>query len=157
MLLCLVLVCRLMARQRVRTLTWAARYAGFQRATRSLRIKYECPRMKRARVPGVVFCHVLIPRTTSLNGGVWLYVYPKDNYRVNTPVSRNSDVWDFLYSRRIVVEQTISRLLLPLLMVVLLLGIGVSIKADLLLAGCVQLITLIVAYRAGMLDKNAQF
>jgi len=129
----------------------AMRYAGICKGkNRSLRIKYECPRMK--RVPGGCVLSCSNPCTTS-KWGRMTYVYPKDNYRVNTPIPRNSDVWDFLYARRIVVEQTISRLKLPLLMGSLVTRDRVSIKADLLLAGCVQLITLIVAYRAGMLDK----
>ncbi|WP_434630862.1 hypothetical protein PQ689_09965 [Thermoanaerobacterium thermosaccharolyticum] len=81
------------------------------------------------------------------------YTYPKDNYRVHTPIPRDTEQWNQIADFRHIIEQVISRLKLPLQLGNLKARDRKTIKADFFMAGAMHLITVLLAYRMGAIDK----
>jgi len=117
---------------------------------RSFRIKFICPKACRHNGKLVTSCEN--PCTQSLCGRIF-YTYPKDNYRIHTPIPRNSKQWEKYSKFRYIIEQVISSLKLPFQLGSLKQRNLKSNKADLFLAGAAQLITVILAYRMNSFDK----
>ncbi|WP_342669104.1 transposase [Thermovenabulum gondwanense] len=82
-----------------------------------------------------------------------VYTYSEDNYRRNTPIPRNSKLWEKIYSQRIAVEQSISRLKLPLMLGRLTVIDFRSAYCELVLAAIAQNVVTLVALRAKKHDK----
>jgi hypothetical protein len=74
--------------------------------------KFICPKTKKIR-GGKYLCSCESPCTTSSCGRMF-YTYPKDNFRVHTPIPRGTPEWDLYADFRHIIEQVISRLKLPL-------------------------------------------
>lgn len=89
-----------------------------------------------------------------LTGEPQVYTYPDQNLRAYPGIIRNTKEWEVLYKKRAIVEQTVNYFKEPM-------GIGnpktrdkKTIKADLLLAGITQLVTVILADK---IDKHKYF
>jgi hypothetical protein len=111
---------------------------------RSIRFKWVCSKTHFVKGKRVCFCEN--PCTTSPYGRV-IYTYPDQDLRTYPGLPRDTEEWSELYNLRSTVEQTINYFKGPM-------GIGnpktqnrKTIKADLFLAGIIQLITLILADR----------
>lgn len=124
------------------------KYAGFCKSRN--RIKWVCPLTKRGKNGYICTCPD--PCTNSKSGRM-VYTYPKDNYRRNTPIPRNSKLWEKVYSQRIAVEQSISRLKLPLMLGRLTVTDFQSAYCELVLAAIAQNVVALIALRAKKHDK----
>lgn len=115
---------------------------------RSPRDKWVCPETHFEN--GKRVCHCENPCTSSPYGRV-VYTYPDQNLRAYPGIIRYTKEWEVLYKKRAIVEQTVNYFKEPM-------GIGnpktrdkKTIKADLLLAGITQLVTVILADK---IDKH---
>ncbi|PRR71578.1 transposase [Neomoorella humiferrea] len=124
------------------------KYAGFCKSRN--RIKWLCPLSKPGKKGYTCTCQD--PCTPSKSGRM-VYTYPQDNYRKNTPVPRNSELWKKIYLLRIAVEQAISRLKLPLMLGRLTVTDFASASCDLVLAAIAQNLVALIALRAKLNDK----
>lgn len=118
---------------------------------RSFRNKFICPKTKKL-AGGKYICSCESPCTTSSCGRMF-YTYPKDNYRVHTPIPRGTDEWNKVSDLRYIIEQVISRLKLPLQLGNLCQRDRKTTKADFFMAGAAHLVTVLLAYRMGAIDK----
>lgn len=110
---------------------------------RSKRLKFVCP--KSEQVKTTLVCRCENPCSSSSYGRT-VYVYPDANFRLYPGIARGTSEWDSLYARRVVVERSISTFKFVL-------GLDgrktfntATTKADLLLAGIVQLLCVVLAH-----------
>ncbi len=109
---------------------------------RSLRFKWVCHKsipQGRKRI-----CTCDTPCTTS-SYGKCAYTYPDKNFRDCPGIPRNTEHWNNLYKHRVLVERTINIFKDTFSMDDLRTSNISTIKADLFLAGCTQLIGVILA------------
>ena len=109
---------------------------------RSLRYKWVCPKSEARGNKRICTCDT--PCTES-SYGKCAYTYPEKNFRDCPGIPRNTEHWDNLYKHRVLVERTIN---------IIKDSFGLdnprtqnpkTIKADLYLAGCIQLVGVILA------------
>jgi hypothetical protein len=114
---------------------------------RSLRLKYICPHAKAQRLPsgGVTWQSFCQTPCSNSKCGKCVYIYPNKNLRLYPGLSRDSEEFSTTYNRRTSVERSINSLKDTL-------GIAnrktsnvLSTKADLFLAGIVQLLCVLLA------------
>lgn len=109
---------------------------------RSLRIKWVCHKSIQSKNTRVCTCEN--PCTTS-SYGKCVYIYPDKNFREYPGIARNTEHWDNLYKHRVFIERTINLFKDSF-------GLGSlkthnikTIKSELFLAGCTQLIGVILS------------
>jgi hypothetical protein len=116
---------------------------------RSLRLKFICPKSETVRLPsGGATRRCLCGKPCSDSKyGKCVYVYPEKNLRLYPGLSRDSEEFERVYKRRTVVERSINSLKDTL-------GIAnrktsnvLTTKADLFLAGIVQLLCVLLAHK----------
>jgi hypothetical protein len=113
--------------------------------SRSKRIKFICPKSKRVNIPrGSWRCHCESPCSSSQYGRT-VYIYPNADNRLYPGILRGSAEWDVLYAKRVAIERSIGSFKAVL-------GLDsrksyntLTTKADLFLAGIVQLICVVLA------------
>lgn len=115
---------------------------------RSKRIKFICPKSVTVKSPkgSTWVCRCEHPCSPSAYGRS-VYVYPAANKRLYPGILRGTAEWDTLYARRVAVERSIGSFKDVL-------GVGqrktsntATTKADILLAGIVQLLCVVLAYK----------
>ena len=89
-------------------------------------------------------CTCNTPCTASSYGSC-VYTYPEKNFRQCPGIARNTEHWDNLYRHRTLVERTINLFKEAFGLNYLKTQSAVSAKFDLYLAGCTQLIGVILA------------
>jgi hypothetical protein len=111
---------------------------------RSLRLKFVCPRS--IQVGSTMICGCDVPCTDSEYGRC-IYTYPDKNLRLYPGLSRESEEFAEIYNRRTAVERSINSLKDTL-------GVSkrktsnvLTTKADLFLAGIVQLVCVLLAHK----------
>lgn len=124
------------------------KYAGFCKSRN--RIKWLCPLSKPGKKGYTCTCE---DPCTPAKSGRMVYTYPEDNYRKHTPIPRNSKLWKTIYLFRIAVEQSISRLKLPLMLGRLTVMDFNSAYCDFVLAAIAQNLVALIALRAKLNDK----
>lgn len=114
---------------------------------RALRVKWICPLVKKARINGkttyILSCSN--PCTDSPCGRIY-HPTINSNLRLNPPIPRDSDEWSKLYKIRCCTERTNHILKNTLGLSTLKINKTDTLKAELLLAGITQLITLLMTY-----------
>ena len=116
---------------------------------RSLRCKWVCP--KSVQNGNSRLCTCETPCTDS-SYGKCVYTYPDKNFRDCPGIPRNTEHWDNLYKHRVLVERTINIFKGSFGLNSLKTRNPKTIKADLLLAGCTQLIGVILAKAIHQVD-----
>lgn len=109
---------------------------------RSVRFKWVCPGSKQKGSSRVCTC--ANPCTDS-SYGKCVYTYPEKNFRDCPGIPRNTEHWDNLYKHRVLVERTINIFKDSFGLADLKTRDTKTIKADLFLAGCTQLIGVMLA------------
>ena len=109
---------------------------------RSLRYKWVCPESKAYKNRRICTCKN--PCTNSTYGKC-TYTYPEKNFRECPGIPRNTEHWNNLYKHRIRIERTINIFKDSFALDSPRTQNPKTIKADLYLAGCVQLIGVILA------------
>lgn len=109
---------------------------------RSLRYKWVRPESKQKGNKRVCTCEK--PCTDSSYGRC-VYTYPEKNFRDCPGIPRNTEHWDNLYKHRVLVERTINIFKDSFGLANLKTRDTRTIKADLFLAGCTQLIGVMLA------------
>lgn len=109
---------------------------------RSVRFKWVCPESKQKGSTRVCTCDN--PCTDS-SYGKCVYMYPEKNFRDCPGIPRNTEHWDNLYKHRVLIERTINIFKDSFGLDDLKTRDTRTIKADLYLAGCTQLIGVILA------------
>lgn len=107
-----------------------------------VRDKWICPKIKWTDKKRVCFCAT--PCTPSTSGRMF-YTYPEKNLRLYPGIIRDTPEWISTYKQRSVIEQTINHFKENLCVANRKTQNAATIKADLLLAGIAQLITVILA------------
>ena len=119
------------------------RYEGLCRGkNRSERLKFACPKSKRVGTTLVSRCEH--PCSSSF-GARTLYVYPNADKRLYPGIVRDTPEWHALYARRVVVERSIGSFKSVLGLEHRKTFNTLTTKADLLLAGIVQLLCVVLA------------
>jgi len=112
---------------------------------RSKRIKFICPKSQRAKSPrGSWRCFCEYPCSSTLYGRS-VYVYPDANKRLYPGIVRGTTEWDALYARRVEVERSIGSFKAVLGLQRRKTYNTKTTKADLFLAGIVQLLCVVIA------------
>lgn len=111
---------------------------------RSLRFKWVCPRSVRVIGSSSRLCTCEVPCTSS-SYGKCVYTYPDKNFRLYPGIPRDTDHWNNLYRHRVVIERTIHTMKDTFVLDDRKSHNTVSAKADVYLAGIVQLITVLLA------------
>ena len=109
---------------------------------RSLRYKWVCPKSIQDGSTRKCVCET--PCTDSPYGRC-VYTYPDKNFRECPGIPRNTEHWDNLYKHRVLVERTINIFKDSFGLDSIKTRNPKTIKADLYLAGCAQLIGVILA------------
>lgn len=109
---------------------------------RSARLKWICHKSIAKGAKRICTCEN--PCTPS-NYGKCVYTYPNKNLRLYPGIARNSEQWDALYAKRVTVERSIYTFKEHLCVEHRKTSNTATTKADLLLAGIVQLISVILA------------
>lgn len=109
---------------------------------RSLRYKWVCP--KSIAKGGTRICTCETPCTES-SYGKCTYTYPDKDFRKCPGIPRNTEHWDNLYKHRVLVERTINIFKDSFGLNSLRTQNPKTIKAELFLAGCTQLVGVILA------------
>lgn len=121
---------------------------------RSDRIKYICPKSQKCRVNGrtayILSCDT--PCTQSKCGRI-VQICINSNYRLNTPLPRNTQLWKDLYKIRTICERTISQLKICFNAKSSFIRNTNSMKTNILFAAITQLITVILAYKSNDFSK----
>lgn len=116
---------------------------------RSLRLKYICPKSQKTRLPSGGISRRCLCETPCSDSkyGKCVYVYPEKNLRLYPGLSRDADEFNRIYNQRLTVERSINTLKDTL-------GIAnrktsnvLTTKADLFLAGIVQLLCVLLAHK----------
>jgi len=111
-------------------------------AHRSLRFKWVCPKSMQRGNKRVCTCEH--PCTDS-SYGKCVYTYPDKNFRLYPGIPRNTEHWDNLYKHRVTIERTINLMKDTFVLDSRKSHRTVSAKADVYLAGIVQLVGVILA------------
>lgn len=120
---------------------------------RSMRVKWLCPKSKKTKINGktkyILTCEN--PCTPSPCGRIY---HPTINreYRLNSPIPRDSEKWSELYKIRTVTERTNNVIKNPLGLSTLKINKTDSLKSELFIAGITQLIALLISYKIN--NKN---
>lgn len=109
---------------------------------RSLRIKWVCPKSIQSGKTRICTCKN--PCTNS-SYGKCVYTYPDKHFRDYPGIARNTEHWDNLYKHRVLVERTINIFKDSFGLDSLKTRSLKTIKAELFLAGCTQLIGVILS------------
>ena len=109
---------------------------------RSRRLKWVCPRSEPS---GSSRCCTCDTPCTASSYGRCVYTYPEKNFRQCPGIARNTEHWDNLYRHRTLAERTINLFKEAFGLNYLKTQSSVSAKFDLYLAGCTQLIGVILA------------
>jgi len=109
---------------------------------RSFRLKFVCPKAKRV---GTTFISQCENSCTPSKGGRSIYVYPDRNLRLYPGISRDDPAFEVIYNRRAAVERSISSLKDTLGVANRKTSNALTTKADLFLAGIVQLLCVLLA------------
>ena len=121
---------------------------------RSMRVKWLCPKSKKVRINGktkyILSCEN--PCTSLPCGRIYHPTINKD-FRLNCPLPRNTEKWNNLYKIRTITERTNNIIKHPLGLSTLKINKTDSLKAELLLAGITQLITVIISYKINNKNK----
>lgn len=117
---------------------------------RTPRLKYMCPKCKRTSKGYVCSCEN--PCTDTKCGFIHYENLP-DDIRSHPIIPRDSEQWDDISGSRHIVEQSISRLKLPLRMGGSYIRNTKTAKADFFMSGIAHLVIAYVAYQAGLFDK----
>jgi len=121
------------------------RYVGVSGGkNRSKRLKFVCPKSK--PVGTTLVCQCENPCSPSSYGRC-VYTYPGKDQRLYPGIARNTPEWDGLYSTRVVVERSIGSFKSVLGLQNRKTFNTATTKADLLLAGIVQLLCVVLADR----------
>ncbi|WP_243447262.1 hypothetical protein [Clostridium tetani] len=128
---------------------------GFTREKgRSMGVKWLCPKSKKVRINDktkyILSCEN--PCTSSPCGRIYHPTINKD-FRLNCPIPRNTEKWNNLYKIRTTTERTNNIIKHPLGLSTLKINKTNSLKAELLLAGITQLITVIIGYKINNKNK----
>lgn len=116
---------------------------------RSMRLKYICPKTITLRLPsrGVTHrCTCPSPCSDSLYGKC-AYIYPQKNLRLYPGLSRETSAFDAIYKQRTAVERSINTLKETLGIQGRKTSNTLTTKADLFLAGIVQLLCVLLAHK----------
>ena len=111
---------------------------------RSLRFKWVCP--KSEQIGNTRRCSCDHPCTPS-SYGKCAYTYPDKDFRLYPGIPRNTEHWNNLYRHRVTIERTINTFKDTFVLDSRKSHRSVSAKADLFLAGIVQLIGVLLADR----------
>ena len=113
---------------------------------RADRIKWLCPKSKKTRINGkttyVLSCDN--PCTKSPCGRV-CQIPINNNFRMNTAVPRNSDLWNTLYKIRTIIERTNFMIKFPMALNYTKLNNTTSLKSELVISAITQQITLLIS------------
>ena len=113
---------------------------------RADRIKWLCPKSKKTRINGkttyVLSCDN--PCTKSPCGRV-CQIPIHNNFRMNTAVPRNSDLWNTLYKIRTIIERTNFMIKFPMALNYTKLHNTTSLKSELVICAITQQITLLIS------------
>lgn len=107
-----------------------------------LRDKWVCPKIKWKNKKRICLCDN--PCTSSASGRM-VYTYPEKNLRLYPGIIRDTPKWASTYKQRSIIEQTINHFKENMCVANRKTQNALTIKADLLLAGITQLITVILA------------
>jgi len=110
---------------------------------RSARFKWVCHNS--LQVGSKRFCACDTPCTDSPYGRC-VYTYPDENLRLYPGLPRESDEWDYLYKKRVAAERSINYFKNTLILGNRKTFNSQTTKADLLLAGITQLLTVLIAH-----------
>ena len=113
---------------------------------RSFRLKYVCPKSKRANNKWSSDCD---EKCRNTNSTVTSYTYPSGNLRVYSGVIRGSDEWKNTYKIRTVVEREISSMKSHPALAHPNTHHRASLRADVFLTACTKLLTVILAFAVG--------
>lgn len=116
---------------------------------RSVRLKFVCPKTKALHLPsGSVTRRCLCQEPCADSKyGKCVYVYPEKNLRLYPGLSRDSEEFEGIYNRRTAVERSISSLKDTLGVSGRKTSNALTTKADLFLAGIVQLLCVMLAHK----------
>ena len=111
-----------------------------------MRLKFICPKAQRIKSPNGVSwrCRCDHPCSTSAYGRC-VYIYPDADKRLYPGILRNSDHWRSLYSQRVSVERSIGSFKAVLGVAHRKTANTPTSKADLFLAGIIQLLCVLLA------------
>lgn len=113
---------------------------------RSDRIKWLCPKSKKTIINGkttyILSCNN--PCTTSRCGRICQIPIHND-YRMNTAVPRNSELWNTLYKIRTIIERTNFMIKFPMALNYTKLNNTTSLKSELVISAITQQITLLIS------------
>jgi len=111
---------------------------------RSKRFKWVCPKSVIVKGSSKRICTCEKPCTSSSYGRC-VYTYPDKDFRLYPGILRGTKHWDNLYSNRIVIERTIHSMKDTFILDSRKSHNTVTAKADVFLAGIVQLVTVLLA------------
>jgi len=116
---------------------------------RSLRLKYICPKAKALRLlsGGVTWLSCCQNPCSEAKCGICVYVYPNNNLRLYPGILRDSQEFAEIYSHRTAVERSINTLKDTLGIAGRKTSNALTTKADLFLAGIVQLLCVLLAHK----------
>ena len=121
---------------------------------RSDRLKYICPKSKKYKIDGHTAYKVSCNnRCTKSKCGRIVQICINSNYRLNTPVPRNTQRWNDLYKIRTICERTISQLKICFNSKYSFIRNTNSMKTNILFAAITQLVTVILAYKSNDFSK----
>ena len=109
-----------------------------------MRFKWVCPKSVRVKGSSSRICTCETPCTSS-SYGKCVYTYPDKDFRLYPGIPRNTEHWDNLYRHRVVIERTIHTMKDTFVLDSRKSHNTVTAKADVYLAGIVQLITVLLA------------
>ncbi len=123
------------------------KYAGICKETgRATRIKYICPKTK----SNITYCDT---PCSSAKCGYIHYEYESHDLRAHPIMDKDCDKYSQISKKRVIIEQVISRLKLPLAMSGTFIRHSKSTKADLFMAGIAHLVTVLLAHRMKLPSK----
>ena len=113
---------------------------------RSKRLKFVCPKTVSVRTVSGVSLHCTCQNPcTSSKYGRCVYIYPDVNLRLYPGILRGSSEWSHLYAKRTAIERSIGSFKYVLGMDQRITSNPLTTKADLFLAGIVQLLCVVLA------------
>ena len=111
---------------------------------RSKRFKWVCPKSVPVKGTSTRVCICETPCTGSSYGRC-VYTYPNQNFRLYPGIPRGTEHWDNLYRHRVVIERTIHTMKDTFVLDARKSHNTVTAKADVYLAGIVQLVAVLLA------------
>lgn len=120
---------------------------------RSLRFKWVCPKSVPVKGSSSRVCTCKNPCTSS-SYGKCVYTYPDKDFRLYPGIPRGTEHWDNLYRHRVVIERSIHTMKDTFVLDSRKSHNTLTAKADVFLAGIVQLVTVLLA---DSIHKHALF